>query len=170
MGQKFHTEFRYTDSIHKNISIQNSYPKGGQSYTDGDGKEYVFAIFWTCLTNKTDSDLNLIIDFPTESFTIPSSPNVYFNLYVPMEAMSLKKEPLLNYGFDLKSFLDDNIEKPSKLQTTISPNNPYLFYVVVLTNKGVNGTLRAGFELQDQELIYKINGHQINCGRIEINN
>jgi len=170
MGQNFHTEFKYADSINKDISIKNSYPKGGQKYTDLNGKEYVYVIFWTCVSNETASDLELTIDFQIDSFTIPSSPDTKFQLYLPKEKMTLEKDPLFNYGLDLKSFLDKNIDKPSELQTTISPNESYLFYVVALSNKGVNGVVRAGFELQQQDLFYKINDHEISCGRIVANN
>jgi len=169
MGQKFHTEFKYADSINKNILIKNSYPKGGQKYTDLNGKEYVYVVFWTCVSNETASDLELTIDLQSDSFTIPSSPNTKFQLYLPKEKMTLEKDSLFNYGLDLKSFLDKNIDKPSELQTTISPNESYLFYVVALSNKGVNGVVRAGFELQQQDLFYKINDHEISCGRIITN-
>ncbi len=167
MGQEFHTEFNYDDSHNKGITIQNSYPKGGLKYTSPNGKEYVYVVFWTSITNERDSDLELSIDFPIESFTVPSSPNVNFNLYLPNEEMTLEKEPLFNYGLDLKSFLDENIEKPSELVKTISPNESYLFYVIALSNQGVDGVVRAGFELQKQKLIYKINNHEINSGQIK---
>ena len=32
MGQNFHTEFKYEDSLNKGITIQNSFPKGGLKY------------------------------------------------------------------------------------------------------------------------------------------
>jgi hypothetical protein len=166
MGQKFHTEFKYDDSINKGITIQNSYPKGGQKYNAPNGKEYVFVIFWTCITNETDTNLEVKIDFSADSFIVPSSPNVNFNLYLPLEEMTLEKETLLNYGLDLKSFLDENIDKPSELITSITPNDSHLFYMVAISNQGVNGVVRAGFELQKEELIYKINNREINCGRI----
>jgi hypothetical protein len=166
LGQNFHTEFKYDDSLNKGISIHNSYPKGGQKYTAPDGKEYLYLVFWTCIKNETHSDLALSIEFPIEPFTIPSSPEVNFNLYLPREEMTLDKEPLFNYGLDLKLFLDKNIEKSSKLIKTIKPNDSYRFYVVVLSNKGVNGVVRTGFELQKEKLIYEINNHEINCGRI----
>ena len=167
MGQKYHTEFKYDDSNKKGITIQNSYPKGGLKYTSPNGKEYVYVVFWTSITNERDSDLELSIDFPIESFTVPSSPNVNFNLYLPNEEMTLEKEPLFNYGLDLKSFLDENIEKPSELVKTISPNESYRFYVIALSNQGVDGVVRAGFELQKHKLIFKINNHEINSGQIK---
>ena len=169
-GQKFHTEFEYSDSINKGIFIQNSYPKGGLKYTDPNGKEYVYVIFWSCITNKTVSDLQLAIDFPRDSFTIPSSPSTKFNLFLPKEKMTFKKESLFNYGLNLKLFLDENIDKPTELQKTIAPNDSYLLYVVALSNQGVNGVVRAGFELQKQDLIYKINGRKVSCGNIVTKN
>ncbi|WP_157483913.1 hypothetical protein [Maribacter hydrothermalis] len=166
MGQKFHTEFKYTDSINKGISIQNSYPKAGQKYTDPNGKEYRYVIFWTCITNETNSDLEITINFPIDSITVPSSPDVNFNLYFPMQEMTIEKEPLFNYGLDLKSFFDENIDKSSELVKTISPNESHLFYVIALSNKGVNGVVRAGFELKKRDLIYKINDYEFTCGKI----
>ena len=166
MGQNLHTEFKYTDSINKGISIKNSYPKGGQKYTSPNGKEYAFVVFWTCITNETNTDLEVKIDFSADSFIIPSSPNVNFNLYLPMEEMTPEKEPLLNYGLNLKSFLDENIDKPSEMIKKISPNDSHLFYSVAISNYGVNGPIRAGFELENKALIYRINGYEINCGKI----
>ncbi|PCI00364.1 MAG: hypothetical protein COB81_09035 [Flavobacteriaceae bacterium] len=170
MGQKFHTKFKYAKSINRNISIHNSYPKGGQIYTDLNGKEYVYVIFWTCVTNETASELELSIDFQIDSFAITSSPDTKFQLYLPKEKMTLEKESLFNFGLNLKSFLDKNIDKPTELLTTISPNDSYLFYVVALSNQGINGAVRAGFELQKQDLFYKINKHKIGCGRIVAKN
>ena len=39
-----HTKSEYTDSIGKNLVIQNSFPKG-EGYTDPNGKEYFKTIF-----------------------------------------------------------------------------------------------------------------------------
>ena len=166
MGQNFHTEFKYEDSLNKGISIQNSFPKGGLKYKALNGKDYIYLVFWTCIKNETDSDLALSIEFPIEPFTVPSSPEVNFNLYLPIEEMNLNKVSLFNYGLDLKLFLDKNFEKSPELIKTINPNDSYSFYVVALSNKGVDGVVRAGFALQKEKLIYKINNHEINCGRI----
>ena len=168
LGQKFHSEFKYMDSIHKGITIQNSYPRGGQRYTSPNGNEYVYVIFWTCITNETDSNIELKIDFLPDSFTTPSSPNVNFNIYLPQEEMMFEKDSLYNYGLNLKSFLDESINKPSELNTIIKPNDLYLFYTGAISNRGVNGVVRAGFELDNQDLVYKLNGYQVNCGEIVI--
>ncbi|WP_428742429.1 hypothetical protein [Tenacibaculum sp.] len=168
MGQKFHTDFKYNDYLNKGIRIQNSYPKGGQKYTDPySGKEYVYVIFWARIINETASNLELEIHFPNDSFTIPSSPNTVFNLFLPKEEMAIEKEALYNYGLDINSVLNESINKPSEVTTTtIHTKDSYLFYTVAISNKGVNGVIRAGFELEKQDLIYKINGYKINCGRI----
>lgn len=166
LGQEFHTKFEYTDPINKGITIQNSYPKGGLKYTDLNDKQHVYLVFWTHITNKTDSGLELIIDFPVEAFVLPSSPSSLFKLYLPSEKMTFEKEYLFNYGLDLKSFLDKNINNPPSSKTTIAANESHSFYVLALSDKGINGSVRAGFELQKSDLIYKINDYQINSGKI----
>ncbi|TDQ27837.1 hypothetical protein [Tenacibaculum caenipelagi] len=171
MGQKFHTDFKYNDSLNNGIRIQNSYPKGGQKYTDPySEKEYVYVIFWTRISNETASNLKLEIHFPHDSFTIPSSLNTIFNLFLPKEKMAIEKDVLFNYGLDINSVLNENINKPSELTTIIPPKNSYLFYTVAISNKGVNGVVRTGFELEKRDLIYKINGYKIICGRIVTKN
>jgi len=170
MGQNFHTEFEYDDDINKGITIQNSYPKGGQRFTATNGKEFVYVTFWTCITNKATSNLELEIDFSANSFVLPSEPNINFNLFIPNDEMTLEKEKLPNYGLDIISFLDENINKPSELKTVIEPNSSYLFYSVVISDEGINETIRAGFELQKDEIIYKLNNYEINCGKIVIKN
>ena len=80
--------------------------------------------------------------------------------------MTLEKEPLPNYGLDLKLFLDKNIDKPTEFTTSISQKDSHLFYIVAISNQGINGVVRAGFELQKEKLIYKINNHEISCGQI----
>ncbi len=168
LGQKFHTKYEYSDSINSDISLENSYPKGGQKYTAPDGKEYVFVVFWSRITNKSISDLEVEVNLSPASFTVPTSTDVNFSLYLPSEEMTLEKDPLKNYGLDIKAFLEENIGKPSKLNKTISPNDSQLLYMVAVSDKGVEGVVRAGFELSGQKLVYKINGHKIECGRIEI--
>ena len=43
--QNFHTEFKYDDYLNQVITIQNSYPKGGQKYTAPNSKEFVSVVF-----------------------------------------------------------------------------------------------------------------------------
>ncbi|MFD2892754.1 hypothetical protein ACFS5J_12100 [Flavobacterium chuncheonense] len=166
MGQNFHTEFNYTDSTNNGITIQNSYPKGGLSYTDFDGKKYVYVIFWTSITNKTKSEIELTIDFPITTFGIQSSPSINFQLYLPFQKMTFEKDSLFNYGLDINMFFNNKENKRSSLRTTIAKNETYNFYIVLLNSQGINGIVRTGFELEHQNLIYKINGQQMNCGTI----
>lgn len=114
IGQEFHTVFKYEDPFTKGITIQNSFPKGGSTYKAPNGEEYIYVIFWTSIINDGDSDLELSIDFPTKSFTVPTSPNVKFNLYVPNDEMTFKKDSLFNYGLDLESYLDKNLGRQSE--------------------------------------------------------
>lgn len=163
-AQQFHTEFAYEN---KNITIQNSYPKGGQKYIASDGKPYTFVVFWSRITNKTNRKLKLALHLPNDAFTLPSSPQVNFYFYVPNLEMTFENESLSNYGLDLESYLNENWKSPSNKVKTILPRESFLFYHVALSDKGVNGVVRAGFELQENTLFYKINDLEINCGDIK---
>jgi hypothetical protein len=162
------TKFDYIDSNGNLLTIENSLPRGGLKYTDFLGKEYVYAVFWTQITNETDSAFYFAIDFPENSYELPSSPDRHFKLLIPPDTMTLDKEPLFNYGLDLKFYLDNNLHKPSSLKRTIKPKSSNGFYVVTLFNKGVDGTLRTGLSIKEQNLFYKINDKEIYCGKINL--
>src|SRR6266513_3845048 len=103
------TKYEYTDSNGASLIIQNSFPRGGVKYTDPNGEVYVYAVFWTRIINETDNPLKLKIDFPVDSYEVPSLPGKYFKILVPRDTMTLDKEPLFNYGLtDLESFLDNS--------------------------------------------------------------
>ena len=162
-------DYEYTDSIGKRLLIKNSFPRGGNKYTDPNGKVWVFAAFWSRITNETDNPLELKIDFPVDSFKLPSSPGRYFKLFLPSDTMTLEKEHLFNYGLPvLESFLDKGLQKASSLKRTINQKESSAFYVVTLFNKGVDGTLRTELSLKGQNLFYKINGKEIYCGKINL--
>jgi hypothetical protein len=175
-------KYEYADSMGKSIIMHNSFPKSGGSYTDPTGKKYVYAVFWTRITNETISPIGLTIDFPLDSFEIPSSSGNYIKLLLPSDTMTIDKEPLYDYGLSIKSFLDTCINKSYSLKRTINPKESTAFYVVTLSNKGVDGTLRTGLSLEGQNLIYKISayksisGHplvnekEIQCGSIHLKN
>lgn len=167
MGQDFHTEYYYTDALNNGITIQNSYPKGGLSYTDPQsGMEYAYVVFWTAITNETESNLEMKVIFPKNSFTKPSSPGINFTLYLPTDKPTPEKEQRIDYGLDLKSFLDEHIGQPAELTATIYPNDVYRFYTVALSDQGIDGVVRAGFALNGQDLIYTLSGHEIDSGSI----
>ena len=182
-NEKYHTKYEYTDSIGKRLIIQNSFPKGGIKYTDSNGEVYVYAVFWTRIINETDNPLELKIDFPVDSYEVPSLPGKYFKILVPPDTMTLDKEPLFNHGLaDLESFLDKSIHKSSSLKRTINPKESSGFYVVILCLvEGAHGTLRTGLSLKGQNLFYRIkidgsksnsksSDKEIRCGSINLKN
>jgi len=166
------TKYEYTDSNGASLIIQNSFPRGGVKYTDPNGEVYVYAVFWTRIINETDNPLKLKIDFPVDSYEVPSLPGKYFKILVPRDTMTLDKEPLFNYGLtDLESFLDNSIHKSSSLKRTINPKESSGFYVVMLCLiEGAHGTLRTGLSLKGQNLFYRINDKEIHCGSINLKN
>ncbi|HEU5166942.1 MAG TPA: hypothetical protein VFU29_15435 [Chitinophagaceae bacterium] len=162
------TKYEYTDPTGRGIIIQSSFPKSGTHYTDPTGKGYIYAVFWTRIVNETDNPCEMTIEFPVESSELPFAPGVYYRLFFPPDTMTIEKGPLYDYGLDLKSSLDNSISKPSSLKRTIGPKESSAFYVVTLSNKGVNGTLRTGFSLKEQDLFYRINKTEIHCGKINL--
>jgi len=165
-GQNFYSEFAYETQSKGKIVIENSYPKGGQKYRANDGEEFVFLVFWNRITNETDKSIEVDINFSSDTFTLPSSPNVYFNALLPSQEMFVEKDPLKNYGLDVESFLTENLGKSSKFQKSITPGDSCSFYVVVVSNEGINGTVRAEFELSENQLLYSINEYKMECGQI----
>ena len=179
---KYETKnYEYTDSSGKRLIIQNSFPRGGDRYTDPNGKVWVFAVFWSRITNETDNPLELKIDFPVDLFELPSSPGRYFKLFLPSDTMTLEKEGLYNYGLPvLNSFLDKGLQKASSLKRTINPKESSGFYVVTLCLiEGAHGTMRTGLSLKGQNLFYriKVDGSksnskssdiEIHCGSINL--
>jgi hypothetical protein len=145
-----YTKYEYANTVGKSLIIQNSFPRGGTKYTDPKDEVYVYAVFWTRISNETDNLLELKIDFLVDSYEIPSLPGKYFKILVPSDAMTVDKESSFNYGLkDLKSFLDTDIHKSSSLKRTIKPKESSGFYVVLLSPvNGAHGTLRTGFNLK----------------------
>ena len=181
------TKYEYTDSMGKRLIIHNSFPKGGIKYTDPDGVECTYTVFFTRIINETDNPLELKINFPGDSYELPSIPGQYFKILLPPDTMTLDKESLFNHGLtDLESFLDKNIHKSSSLNRTINPKESSGIYVVKFNIKPKsgwkgNGSTRAGFSLKDQNLYYKIKNDgsksnsessdiEIHCGNINLKN
>jgi hypothetical protein len=162
----FNTKYEYAESNGARLIIQNSFPKSGTKYTDPNGKKYIYAVFWTQIINETAHPLELTIDFPVDSFEIASSWGNYFRLLLPSETMTIDKEPLYDYGLTIKSFLDNNRYQSSSLKRTINPNESTAFYVVTLSDRGVDRTIRAGLSLKEQNLFYRMNDKEIHCGTI----
>jgi hypothetical protein len=106
----------------------------------------------------------------------------YLKLFLPADTMTLAKEGAYSYGLTgLESFLNTNFNKASILKRTINPKGAYLFYVVMVcyhsdeqeNHGGSQRGTRAGFELQGQNLFYKISEHDLTlipCGKIFLKN
>ncbi|MDO6429421.1 hypothetical protein Q4E93_02395 [Flavitalea sp. BT771] len=178
-GLNIYSKYEYTDSAGKRLIIQNSFSRG-IIYTEPNGKKANKVLFWTRITNETESPLELNIDFPVE-YEVPSLPGRYFKILLPSDTMTLDKEPLPDYGItDLKSFLDNNIHKPATLKRTIEPKGSGGFYVAILFDIGVVGPFRTGLSIKGQNLFYKvmryagkqgrslIDEKEINCGSINL--
>lgn len=170
-NKSVYSRYNYTDSIGMKLIIENSFPKGGMRYIAPNGQEYNYAVFWTRLINETNNTLELNINFPVDSYEISSLPGKYFKIVMPPNIMTLEKIPLFNYGLtDLKTFLDNSIDK-SSLKRTISSKESTGFYVVILCPiEGAKGTLRTSLSLKGQHLFYKINDKEIGCGSINLKN
>jgi hypothetical protein len=168
-----YTKYEYKDSKGASLIIENSLPKGGKRYTDPNGHEYVYAVFWTRIINETTNPLELKIDFPPDSYEIPSLPGKYYKTLIPSDTMTTEKIPLFNYGLtNLDPFFDKNIDKPSSLKRTINPKESSAFYIVALRLIGGDqyDVLRTELNLKGQNLFYKIRDKEIQCGSINLKN
>ena len=163
------TEYEYTDTTGKKLIIQNGLPKGGMEYTDPKGKKYSYRIFWTQIINETDSPFELSINIPSSTFELQSSPSDYFKIFLPLEEMHIGKMSLSDYGLtDLEVVLDSIFLKQNSLQKTINANETSFFYVVLLFSEKYEGVVRAGLNLRDDNLFYKVNDVEISSGQVNL--
>ena len=175
-------KYKYTDSAGGSLIIENSVPKGGINYSDANGKKYIYAVFFTRITNETADPFELKIDFPVDSFEFPLSSGKYMKLLIPSDTVTPDKEPLYDYGLATRSFLDTGINKSYSLKRTIDPKGSTAFYVLTFSNQGSGGILRTGLSLKGQDLFYRISCYssthdlslmdekEINCGSINLKN
>ncbi|KFF06005.1 hypothetical protein [Flavobacterium reichenbachii] len=178
-----YTKYKYADSAGKNILIKNGFPRGGLKYTDKNGDQYSYAVFWTQITNETDNPIELTMDFPLNAYEVPSLPDKYYKILIPNDTMTLEKFPLFLYGLtNLESYLDNNIHKSASLNRTINSRESNGFYIVILClTEGAHGTMRTELSVKGKNLFYEIkvdgsrnNGKssnkKINCGSINLKN
>lgn len=158
----------YTDSEGNRLTIVNSLPKGGLKYTDPTGKEYTYAVFWTRIANETANPFEWTVNFPEDSCQLPSSPDRYFKLFIPFDTLTSDKESLFNYGLDLERHLDNHYRGQADFKKVISPNDFGSFYVIVLFNKGVEGTVRAGLSIKGPKMVYRVNDKEVELGDINL--
>ena len=191
-GQYTDTRYEYANSNGERLIIENSLPKGGLKYMGLDGKKYVYAVFWTRIVNETATPFEVSIDVPADSFKIaaaaanpfdssieaaanlkkrPALPDNYFSMVLPSEEMTTDKAPLFNYGLqDIKAALDHSLQQSSSLHRTITPKATRFIYVVILSTGGGEGTIRAGFNVRDDKLYYRVNEKEIYCGQFNSKN
>lgn len=159
-----------SETLSNGVRIQNSFPKGVARHRDFLGNNFVYVTFWTRIMNETATPLELTIDFPADSFAIPSMPQSYSKLFLLPYTMTVDKQELYNYGLtDLTFFLNDVFYKSTSLQRTIPPNKEYAFYCIMLSYMPEERLVRAGFILKGHELFYRINSldpEVIPCGKI----
>lgn len=166
------TEVTYTTVYKRSVFIQSSLPKGGGRYTDSEGKQYSYVIFWIRMINKSAKPAALTMKFPATPFKIFPSPESYIRLFLPPDSMTLEKVPLGDYGLTtLKSFLDADFYKPGLLHKIIPPQGESLFYIPILLHQA-QGTTRVALVLKEQDLFLKIsigsdvNAELISCGQL----
>ena len=162
------TRYEYVDDKGDFIVLENSYPKGGLTYTDPKGNRFIYAVFWTSIENNTTDSLKLSIDF-LEEYRLPSSPGRVFQLLIPKDTLAIDKDVAFNHGLDLKKCLDNTFYEKNSIKKRIEPNAKDGFYVVTLFSKGVEGTLRTALRFEEDKILYRVNDMVINCGSINLN-
>lgn len=168
-----HTEKKFTDSSGLNITIQNSFPKGGPFYSNT-GSQIGCAVFWSRFINESTKPVELTINFPADSFIVFKSTDAYLKLLIPSDTMSLEKVGLYNYGATgLQTFLEANFHKATGLHQIIQPGNDFIFYTTALSYKE-GGVVRSGFEIINNDVIYSISisphfeNFKVTCGKIKL--
>lgn len=160
------TRFEYTLVNGNGLIVENSLPKSKVLYVDPDGNQYAYAIFWTRITNKGNDPVRLSIEFPTAAFALPSGSDNYMHLLFPADTMSIEKASQMDYGFSVAPFLDAHRTDAFTLDRTIDPFVTTTFYVVTLSTRGINGTLRTGLTVSGTKLFYRVNEIELPCGEI----
>jgi hypothetical protein len=113
-------------------------------------------VSWTRVINEAATPLELTINFPADSFRV-LLPDAYMKVSLPPDTMTQEKETLFDYAATgLKCFYNTVLHTPTMLQRIISPEEAYVFYIVVLRHKGAGGVPRGGLVLKEQDLSYKI--------------
>jgi hypothetical protein len=158
----------YIDSAGRQLIIENSLPKGGFKLTAPDGKKYIYTVFWTRITNKTDEPLELAMEFSEDFYSLPTDAGKSFKFIIPGDSMVYYKEPLFNYGLDPEIYVNTDFFEPASLNRIISPQKFRSFYMVTLFNKGVEGPLRTGLVISGKNLFYRVNGIEIPAGKINL--
>ncbi len=151
-----YTDSTYTNFTGKGLTIENSLPKGGGTYTHSSGKTYSYVIFWNRIINETATPLAFAIKFPDDSLAIFPSTDSYVRIFLPPDTMTIGKETLGDYGLKgLKSFLDTGFYKRPALHRIINPKEAFIFYTGMLFHQA-RGSARTELVLKKEDLFYKI--------------
>jgi len=167
-----HTETNYTDPTGRGVIIQNGFPRGGGRVSDD--IDYGYAVFWSRVQNKTDSLIEIIINFPADSIIIFPSSNGHIKLLVPQDTMTMDKVSKFSYGLkNIKTIVENNFHQSSQIHRTIKPNEETIFYVVLLSHFDLSDQVirRTGLFLEGQDLFYRLSidassSKIIPCGKI----
>jgi hypothetical protein len=172
MGQGISEPKWYSETTTNGVIIQNSFPKGGP-YTGPTKKHFNYShlVFFTRVINKTETPLELTINFSADSIAIPYSADTFVKLFLPPDTMTLDKQFLFDYGVtDLES-----LQKPTMFHKTISPKEECLFYVVAIfyqtrstAQNQQRGGNRAELVLEGPDLFYRMPPQidSLRCGQI----
>jgi hypothetical protein len=174
-------KYVYADATGNRVIFENSVPKGG-GYIGSDGKRYPYVVFYTQVTNQTINPVHLQIRFPSDSLEFPLSSGNNVELFVPSDTMTNDKVSLIGYGLPIEKYFEKGAHKSHSFERTILPKDSTAFYVVMLSDKGINGTIRTGLSLKGHNLVYKISAYksipglplmeekEINCGSMDVKN
>lgn len=177
MARYIYSDSTYTPFPEGEITIVNSFPKGGSlapdgsQYQDSQGRQYAFANFWTQVQNHTNKIMELHIDFRKTTFSIFKTPGSFLQLYIPDKLVDLDQLDRFNYGLeDIQNKLDANIHQPARQEYLLNPGEFLTFYVATISYNAA-GTPRAQMILKESALFYEVNfaphgGGLIPCGTI----
>ena len=162
-----HTRYTYPRSNQGELTIENSLPRGGLTYTAPNGKEYVYALFWTRIINETEDTLRLSLHLPMGVSNLPGPSLVGFRVLLPSESFDTKKVEQFNYGIsDIDATLDRLIDQEPSMQRVIAPNMEISFFAVTLFDRRIEGLMRNGLHLDGDSLSYRVNGTDLKCGTL----
>ncbi len=157
------------------LLVQNSFPRGG-SYVSTSSDRYGYGIFWTRVTNHTDSVLRMDIKFPDTPQPIPNSSGSYFRLLLPEDSLTPARINSMDYGVDdLTALFEQPNGEFTTQQCIAQPGDTCAFYTAVLLGVPDNGPVRTGITIDAKQVIYRISIDRrldttyIPCGHIDFN-
>ena len=136
------------------ITILNGGPRGG-GYTDPTGKKFEFRIFRIPVINVTVVPAELTINFFSDSIALLPESDKYLRVFLFPDTMTPDTmQEVYNFGVTgIESFLDNDLDKPTILRTTIQPKQEHVLYIGVLFNSDrLDGLTRAKLFINGQNI------------------